>query len=280
MAENSTAQQRAAAFYENALHPAGSCCGGGSNAFMRAAGYGSAELKDLPEDAVGNSFGCGNPLAFAGVRPGETVLDLGCGAGIDLLIAAKQAGPKGKVIGVDLSEVMLERARANAAQAGATNIDLRQGTIEALPVEPGTVDWVISNCVINLSPDKSQVFEEIRRVLKPGGHMLMSDMVAERLPDWIVHNAGLQGACMAGTLSEHEYLAAVRDAKLTNIAVVDRLVYDDSQLRALLGELLPSALDGFVGSPEATTKAEILAVVVAAISGSVQSLKISAARPI
>ncbi|HEV2098587.1 MAG TPA: methyltransferase domain-containing protein, partial [Stellaceae bacterium] len=185
--KDSQVRVQSATFYEKALRPTNSCCGA-PNAFTQAAGYDAAELEALPADATGNSFGCGNPLAFAGVLPGQTVLDLGCGAGIDLLIAAQRVGPTGQVIGVDVSEVMLERAKANAARAGATNIELRLGAIENLPVEAKTIDWVVSNCVINLSPDKAQVFREIHRVLKPAGHMLVTDMIAEDLPDWIVRD--------------------------------------------------------------------------------------------
>ncbi len=276
MSEGSTARAQAAAFYEKALRPAGSCCGT-PNAFTQAAGYSAAELEALPADAAGNSFGCGNPLAFASVLPGQTVLDLGCGAGIDLLIAAQRVGPTGKIIGVDVSGVMLERARANAARTGATNIELRQGTIEDLPVERGAIDWVVSNCVINLSPDKAQVFREIHRVLKPGGHMLVSDMIAEALPPWIANSAVLHDACLTGALSENDYLNAVRAAGLVDVTVADRLTYDDGQLRALIAELLPTALEALAAS-HGVPKATLLDETIGAISGRIHSLKISAVR--
>ena len=278
MTEDTTVCARAAAFYERALRPTDACCSAEANAFTAAAGYSDAELKALPADAVANSFGCGNPLTFASVRPGQTVLDLGCGAGIDLLIAAQRVGPNGHVIGVDVSGVMLERARANVARVGATNIELRQGAIEALPVEGSTIDWVISNCVINLSPDKTKVFREIHRVLKMGGRVLVSDMIAEGLPDWIVGEAGLHGACLTGALSEQDYLNAVRAAGLVDVLVVDRLTYDDGQLRALIGELLPASLES-LGASRGKTKDALLEETIAAISGCVQSVKISASRP-
>jgi SAM-dependent methyltransferase len=278
MTEDSTVWARAAAFYEKALRPTDGCRGAKANAFTQAAGYIEAELKALPADAVGNSFGCGNPLAFAGVRPGQTVLDLGCGAGIDLLIAAQRVGPSGHVIGVDVSDVMLERARANVARVGATNIELRQGEIETLPVEGATVDWVISNCVINLSPDKTKVFREIHRVLKIGGHVLVSDMIAEGLPDWIVGEPGLHGTCLTGALSERDYLNAVCAAGLGEVIVVGRLTYDDGQLHALIGELLPASLES-LGASRGRTKDALLEETIAAISGCVQSVKISASRP-
>ena len=144
------------------------------------AGYAEGEL---PEDVP--SFGCGNPLAFSQVRPGQVVLDLGSGAGFDLVLAARRVGEAGRVIGVDMTDAMIERARANARQSGHANIEVRKGYIEALPVESGSVDWVISNCVVNLSPDKPAVFAEIARVLAAGGHMRISDMVAQGVPVWL-----------------------------------------------------------------------------------------------
>ena len=155
----------------------------------KLAGYSDEEFAALPADAVVNSFGCGNPLAFSAVQPGEVVLDLGSGAGIDLLLAARKVGAAGRVIGVDMTEEMIARARANIAAAGIENAEVRQGIIEELPVEDSSVDWVISNCVINLSPEKPRVFAEIARVLKPGGTMLVSDIVAEDLPEEIVARA-------------------------------------------------------------------------------------------
>lgn len=274
--KDSQVRVQSATFYEKALRPTNSCCGA-PNAFTQAAGYDAAELEALPADATGNSFGCGNPLAFAGVLPGQTVLDLGCGAGIDLLIAAQRVGPTGQVIGVDVSEVMLERAKANAARAGATNIELRLGAIENLPVEAKTIDWVVSNCVINLSPDKAQVFREIHRVLKPAGHMLVTDMIAEDLPDWIVRDAGLHSACLTGAMSERDYLAAVRASGLADATVIDRLTYDDGQLRALIDELLPASLESLAASRGAP-KATLLDETIGAISGRIHSLKISAVR--
>jgi SAM-dependent methyltransferase len=199
----------------------------------KIAGYSPAELAALPESAVVNSFGCGNPLAFSGVEPGQTVLDLGSGAGIDLLIAAARVGPEGRVIGVDMTEPMIERARAAAAGAGHTNIDVRRGLIEDLPVESGTVDWVISNCVINLSPEKDRVFAEIARVLKPGGRISISDIVIERLPWWVRRSGRLHSACIAGAISEAEYVAGLESAGLEDVEVSGRLIYEASQLAGL-----------------------------------------------
>ncbi len=142
------------------------CCGGlQKSAVSRKAGYSDAELAALPKAAVENSFGCGNPMAFAEVAEGETVVDLGSGAGIDLLLAAGKVGSTGRVIGVDMTDEMIAKARENIAHAGLDNIEVRKGVIEELPVEDASADWVMSNCVICLSPDKPRVFAEIARVL-------------------------------------------------------------------------------------------------------------------
>ena len=184
----------------------------------RFAGYDAATLADIPTDISDSSFGCGNPLAFAGVKPGETVLDLGSGAGLDLLMAASKVGPTGRVIGVDMTDTMIERARANASRYGYTNIDVRKGLIEALPVETSSVDWVISNCVINLSPEKDKVFAEIARVLKPGGRISISDIVVNDLPWWVLRSAALYMACVSGAISEPDYLDGLKQAGMAGPA--------------------------------------------------------------
>ena len=162
-------------------------------------GYSSKELKNLPEDAVVNSFGCGNPVAMSGLREGDVVLDLGSGAGIDLLLAAKKVGPKGRVIGIDMTDEMVARAKKNVRAAGLKNVEVRKGIIEKMPVEAGSVDWVISNCVINLSPDKPAVFREAWRVLRPGGRLAISDVVATApLPQSALDDLQLLSACLSG----------------------------------------------------------------------------------
>jgi len=215
----------------------GSCCSGPApeGVLTTLAGYSREALASLPADAVANSFGCGNPVALAEIREGDTVLDLGSGAGIDLLLAAKLAGPKGKVIGVDMTSAMIERARANAAAAGLTNVEVLEGIIEDLPVESDSIDLVVSNCVINLSPEKKRVFAELHRVLKVGGHISISDIVAEPMPAWITEVSVLYSACISGAIPEAEYLQGLRDAGLADVAVRDRLTYDKDQLGALLG---------------------------------------------
>jgi len=211
---------------------------------VKSAGYTAEELAALPADAVENSFGCGNPLAFSEVKPGDTVLDLGSGAGIDLLIAAKKVGSAGRVIGIDMTDDMIERARANLAAAGVTHAEVRKGLIEQMPVDDHSVDWVISNCVINLSPEKPKVFAEIARVLKPGGKMLVSDIVAEELPESVRVDERLYCSCVAGAIGEDAYLQGLRDAGLVNVAVRERIVYDEAQLEGFIMSELPQSAQG------------------------------------
>ncbi len=226
-----------------------SCCGGAveqKGVAAKAAGYSAEELSSLPEDAVVNSFGCGNPVAFADVKEGETVLDLGSGAGIDLLLAAQKVGTSGRVIGVDMTDEMIDRARKAIASAGAANVEVRKGIIEELPVEDDSVDLVISNCVINLSPEKEKVFAEIHRVLKPGGRMRVSDIVVERLPRWLRSIPSLYESCVGGAISEAEYLGGLRAAGLENAEVSERLVYETDQVANLVLSELPAWWKGAI----------------------------------
>lgn len=234
------------AYAEAVTRPAsgGGCCCGPTipkGEAAKLAGYQGEDVAGLPDDAVVNAFGCGNPVAFSGVEAGQTVLDLGSGAGLDLLIAAEKVGPGGRVIGVDMTDEMLAKARANIERAGASQVEVRKGIIEELPVESGTVDWVISNCVINLSPEKPRVFAEIARVLRPGGQMLVSDIVVDELPGWAREIEAVYNSCIGGAISEAEYLDGLRAAGLTDIEVRHRLVYDAEQLNALVASEVPEA---------------------------------------
>ena len=216
--------------------PQESCCSAPvqKGTIVKLAGYDRDELEALPPEAVVNSFGCGNPLAFSEVTEGQVVLDLGSGAGIDLLIASKKVGPTGRVIGIDMTDEMIAKAQENMATAGVTNVEVRKGIIEEMPVESGSVDWVISNCVINLSPDKPKVFSEIARVLKPGGRMLVSDIVVAELPDWARENQKLYTSCVAGAISEESYIAGLEQAGLEDVEIRDRIVYDEAQLKGFI----------------------------------------------
>ena len=200
--------------------------------------YQSEEITHLPEDAIRHSLGCGNPLAYVEVKEGDTVLDLGSGAGIDILLAADRVGPGGRVIGVDMTDEMIAKANGNIAAAGAANVEVRKGLIEDLPVEDESIDWVISNCVINLSPEKDRVFGEIARVLKPGGRLLVSDIVVEDLPDELRHNEFLYSGCVAGAISESQYVAGLKAAGLENVTVKQRVLYDSQQIASAIEDEL------------------------------------------
>ncbi|MFN8474958.1 MAG: arsenite methyltransferase [Anaerolineae bacterium] len=206
-----------------------SCCGDEAPNTSSGVGYYSAEeLAGLADEVAGFSLGCGNPIVYADVKPGETVLDLGSGGGLDCFIAARLVGPTGHVIGVDMTPAMLERARNAAERMGVATVEFREGFIEALPVEDNSVDLVISNCVINLSTDKDAVFREVRRVLKPGGRMLVSDLVtAGQLPDAVRRDLELWAGCIAGALPEREYAGKAAAAGLERVEVLARAGYTE-----------------------------------------------------
>ena len=265
--------------------PKSSCCGPvPKGVAVKLAGYTREELEALPAEAVVNSFGCGNPLAFSEVNKGDVVLDLGSGAGIDLLIAAKKVGPTGRAIGVEMTDEMIAKAKENIAASGLTNIEVRKGIIEELPVESSSVDWVISNCVINLSPDKPGVFSEIARVLAPGGRMLVSDIVVEELPAWARENEALYSSCVAGAISEEEYLAGLRDAGLADVEVRERIVYDAAQLEQFLSSELQESgtpesaqSSSCCGGPACTGAGRSLAE---SMAGKIWSAKVYARKPV
>lgn len=187
----------------------------------RAAGVKSRYYQgadDLPETVV--SYGCGNPVAIAGLQPGETVLDLGSGAGLDCFLSAQHVGPTGRVIGVDMTDDMLELAERNRVKVGATNVEFRRGLIEQLPVEDATVDVIISNCVINLSTDKDAVFQEASRVLRPGGRFQVSDVVLLRdVTEQELADMELWAGCKSGALLHSDYAARLRAAGFTDVEV-------------------------------------------------------------
>jgi SAM-dependent methyltransferase len=201
--------------------PATSCCGPTAtpSGKAREMGYSEAELAAVP-DGANLGLGCGNPQAIAAMRPGEVVIDLGSGAGFDCFLAAQQVGPGGRVIGVDMTHEMLTKARANAARIGATNVEFRLGELEHLPVADSTADVVISNCVVNLVPDKAQVFRETFRVLKPGGRVAISDVVnVAPLPIELQADTALVCGCVAGAAPVDRVEAWLRDAGFIDIAI-------------------------------------------------------------
>jgi arsenite methyltransferase len=203
-----------------------SCCGGScGEPTLTRIGYSADQAAAIPTGA-NLGLGCGNPLAYAAVTPGETVLDLGSGAGIDAFLAANAVGPEGRVIGVDMTPAMVERARANTEKANYTNTEFRLGEIEKLPVEDASVDVIISNCVINLSPEKDRVFREAHRVLRPGGRLLVSDLVWLAPPPQELRNSieALVG-CLAGASLKGEYLDLMRAAGFVDVEVVAQDTY-------------------------------------------------------
>jgi arsenite methyltransferase len=208
-----------------------SCCGssatgmGGTDPITRNL-YAASETAGLPEEALLASFGCGNPTALAELRAGESVLDLGSGGGIDVLLSAKRVGPTGKAYGLDMTDEMLDLAQKNKTKAGVTNVEFLKGTIEAIPLPGNAVDVIISNCVINLSVDKDQVLREAFRVLKPGGRFAVSDIVIRReLPESVQKSMNLWTGCVAGALLESVYVAKLAAAGFTDIQVEPTRIY-------------------------------------------------------
>ncbi len=195
------------------------CCGAKPAAVSVGIGYDSSELASAPEEAD-LGLGCGAPIRHLGLRQGETVLDLGSGGGLDAFLAAREVGPEGRVIGVDMTPDMLERARGNARRAGIANVEFRHGRLEALPVESGSVDAVTSNCVINLVPDKSAVFREVARVLRPGGRLVVSDILLDgELPDAVSRDVLAYVGCVAGAMRREAYFALLEQAGLGDVTI-------------------------------------------------------------
>ncbi|MHB8086934.1 MAG: arsenite methyltransferase [Anaerolineaceae bacterium] len=220
--------------YAGAARNVSSCCGGGGDKSSSCGCststsasepstkelYNAEDFNALPEDVTNISLGCGDPVTLASLKPGQTVLDLGSGGGIDCFLAGKKVGATGKVIGVDMTSEMLDKARTNKVKVGAENVEFRLGEIEHLPVSDSSVDVVISNCVINLSTDKPQVLSEILRVLKPGGRMAVSDIVTSGdLPDEVKESMSAWAGCIAGAMDADEMTALLKKTGFTNISL-------------------------------------------------------------
>lgn len=203
-----------------------SCCGGHKGDPVTSDLYGSAETAQLPTEAVAASLGCGNPTALAELHPGETILDLGSGGGIDVLLSARRVGPTGKAYGLDMTDEMLELARRNQEKSGLTNVEFLKGEIENIPLPDESVDVVLSNCVINLSVDKDRVLAEAFRVLRPGGRFAVSDIVVRgEVPDEIRRNVELWIGCVAGALEESDYRERLAKAGFENIDLQPTRIY-------------------------------------------------------
>jgi len=231
--------------------PQSSCCGGGrADQVARGLGYTDAELATLPEEA-NLGLSCGNPTALAGLQPGETVLDLGSGAGLDAFLAAQRVGPSGKVMGVDMTPEMLAKARANAVtfreRTGLANVEFLEGQIEAIPLPDASVDVVLSNCVLNLSPDQARVWKEIARVLRPGGRVSISDMVLLRpLPEAVRQDVEALVGCIAGAALKSDLERMMQDAGLVDLSLVPKegaveaMLPGDDPMADHLGSLMPA----------------------------------------
>jgi arsenite methyltransferase len=215
--------------------PQASCCGPAEPAVADPISgqiYAPEDLKEVPLEAALASLGCGNPVALAELHPGEVVLDLGSGGGIDVLLSARRVGPTGKAYGLDMVDEMLELARENQRKAGIENVEFLKGEIEDIPLPDNSVDVIISNCVVNLSPDKDQVLREAYRVLKPGGRIAVSDIIFRgEMPEGLRRNLELWAGCVAGALKEEEYVGKLKAAGFQNIGVEVTRVWKEEDLQ-------------------------------------------------
>lgn len=248
-----------------------SCCGTAEGLVGRSL-YEGDQAESLPEAALATSLGCGNPTLLADLHPGEVVLDLGSGGGIDVLLSARRVAPEGKAYGLDMTPEMLDLARRNQAEAGVENAEFLEGTMEAVPLPDESVDVIISNCVVNLSPDKSAVFAEAFRVLRPGGRIAISDIVLVReLPEPVQRAMGLWTGCVSGALLESDYRGLLEEAGFEQVDIEPTQVYDTDDIRRMAGDLsasveIPKGLD-----IEATIEE---------IGGSVMSAFVRAIKPV
>ena len=250
-----------------------SCCGptGTTTGLIGRTLYGDEDAEVLPDAALAASLGCGNPTLLAELHPGEVVLDLGSGGGIDVLLSARRVAPSGKAYGLDMTPEMLALARRNQVEAGVANAEFLLGTIESVPLPDESVDVIISNCVVNLSPDKTAVFREAFRVLKPGGRLAISDIVLRRsLPEPVQQAMGLWTGCVAGALLETDYREHLEEAGLEEVDIEPTHVYDSSDLARIAGDLLVSAKIPETIDVEAS---------VAELDGAVMSAFVRAGKP-
>jgi SAM-dependent methyltransferase len=254
--------------YAERARKSDSCCGADSASACcdsKNVLYPDELLATVPDDVANFSLGCGDPISLAALQPGQTVLDLGSGGGLDCFLAGKKVGPTGHVIGVDMTPEMLEKARANATRMGVTNVEFRHGYLESLPVEDASIDVTISNCVINLSPDKAKVFSEVFRVLKPGGKLAVSDIVTDGpLPEAIKQSLSMWAGCVAGAVDAKDYIAMMEAVGFTDIVVTPTFFDKETVDEAIRG--VGDKLDLTIYSPDELYK-------------TVYSARISARKP-
>ena len=223
--------------YAERIKSSASCCGPSDCCSTENSLYPVDLLTTVPSDVSSTSYGCGDPITLASLKPGQTVLDLGSGAGLDCILAAQKVGETGRVIGVDMTPEMIERAQANAKKVNLKNIEFRHGYLENLPVESNTVDVIISNCVINLSPDKEKVFSEAFRVLAPGGKLAVSDIVtAGPLPEPVRLSLSAWAGCVAGAVESQEYIGMMKSVGFTNISITP-VFFDKETVDSALADM-------------------------------------------
>lgn len=247
-----------------------SCCGGTSLAkdISKSIGYSDEEINVVPEGA-NLGLGCGNPVAIASLKEGDIVLDLGAGGGFDAFLAAAKVGKRGKVIGVDMTPEMVSRARENARKGKHTNVEFKLGEIENLPIEDNSVDVIISNCVINLSPDKESVFKEAFRVLRPAGRLMVSDLVLVKdLPDIIKESVEAYVGCLAGAIMKDEYIGYIKEAGFKEIKIIGQTNYP---IEAMANDVTAQVVKNNPSVTQDNLKG---------IENSVASIKVSAAKPL
>lgn len=254
-----------------------SCCGGTSCCSDASADvqdalalYTPEEIRDLPPEIVGETLGCGNPMAIASLRAGETVLDLGSGAGLDCFLAARQVGPTGHVIGLDMTNTMLDLAYRNLAQVGLSNVEFRKGHIEQMPIDSNMVDVIISNCVINLSGDKDAVFREAFRVLKPGGRFAVSDVVTHgEVPEEFRKALDLWAGCLSGALDDTDYINRLGSAGFTDVEITGSTALSGQEIDDWAEGSAQTRGDGCCGAD-----------LTAELANKIYSAKISARKPL
>jgi len=245
------------------------CCGTAkSQEISKKIGYSEDEIRSVPAEA-NLGLGCGNPTALAAIKAGETVLDLGSGAGFDCFLAAQKVGPRGRVIGIDMTEEMVERAKENASKGGYRNVEFRKGEIEDLPVDDNTIDLIISNCVINLVPNKDRAFKEAFRVLKAGGRLMVSDIVLlKRLPDFVKNSIEAYVGCVSGASTKDKYLDAIKAAGFEDVSVINESVFPlDCMTTDPTGQAILKSMEG---APEQLREVE----------SSISSIQVGADKPI
>lgn len=282
MREENTREQRLAEGYVRLVQQAageGCCPAGRPDPFLlRLAGYGEEGTASLPGRASALFLGCGRPLSHDPVAAGGTLLDLGAGAGLDLLLASPVVGERGRVIGLEMTAPMVSAAEKSIRESGFGNVDIIRGRMEEIPLAASSVDGIMSNCAVNLSSDRGLVFAESARVLRPGGRVVIADMFADELPGWVRQNATLYSACVAGAAGEEEYVEALLSAGFADVEAKPLLVHDGDQLKAFIQCELTGAPAGNPCSCSDFLTESLLGRAAELVAGRVRSMTVTARR--